>query len=474
MTSRIVIPLLVVLLAPAVAEGRSGLEKHVEYLTSDECAGRDVGTDGHDRARDYIASVMEEHGLLPAGTDGYLVPVRVVRSARPVDEAYMKIGESVLAGGIEYRVQDFSDGVVSGLPIFLGYGLNAPQYGWDDLGEHDVRNRTIVAFSGGPPSVEERITDDDRYLLSDGSKAAVAMTRGASAIIFVNNPRTHGDGTGQREDKVRGVRAQFALSGIASARITERAARRVFGQMGLDIVEYQEKLDFGRPLSVEIPLEISGVLRLERDIVTGHNVIGKLAGGDGPPIVLGAHYDHLGMGGPASLHKGPPVVHPGADDNASGVAVLLEAARRLRKAQLNRPIYFAALTGEERALRGSRTLARVFVDRRPSTEITFLNLDMVGRLNDQRLRVYANADTEALQHVYDGATRVRITLERHPLEKAHSDHVPFAELGFQAIGFSTGHHRDYHRPSDTVERLDWQGLHTITDFITSALKELAE
>lgn len=466
--------LLLLLLTPSIVEGSSGLERHVEFLASEACAGRDVGTEGHDRARDYIAATMKEVGLLPAGTNGYLVPVRVVRSAVPADEAHLKIGTSVLAPDVEYRIEDFSDGVIRGLPIFLGYGLHAPQYGWDDFGEHDLRNRTIVAFTGAPPGVEERISDVDRYLLSDASKAAVAMTRGASAIIFVNSPRTHGDGTGQREDKIREIRAQFPLRGIAAARVTERAARRVFGQMSLDILRYQEQLDFGRPLSVEISLEISGVLRLDRDIVTGHNIIGKLDGGDGPPVVLGAHYDHLGMGGPASLYKGPARLHPGADDNASGVAVLLEAARRLRKFEPRRPIYFAALTGEERALRGSRTLARVFVDRKASMDVTFLNLDMVGRLRDNRLRVYADEQTEALQRIYDGATRVRITLDRRPLHDAHSDHVPFAELGYQAIGFSTGHHRDYHRPSDTIDRLDWQGLHTVTDFITAALRELAE
>lgn len=455
------------------AHARGGLKQHIEFLASDACAGRDVGTVGHDRARDYIVAAMKHAELLPAGTNDYVIPVRIVRDAEAVDEAYLKIGTSVLAPDLEYRIQDFSDGVVSGLPIFLGYGLHAPQYGWDDFGAHDVRNRTVFAFTGGPPSVEEQISASDRYLLSDASKAAVALSRGADAVIFVNSPRAHGDGTGQREDRMRAVRPAFALAGIAAARMTARAARRVFGQMDLDLTRYQEQLDFGRPLSVEIPLEVSGVLRLDRHVVIGHNVIGKIAGGDGPPIVLGAHYDHLGEGGPASLYDGPRRIHPGADDNASGVGVMLEVAWRLRKAHPNRPIYFAALTGEERALRGSRTLARVFVDRRASHDVTFINLDMVGRLHDQRLRVFAEPGTRALQRILDGATTVRITLDLRALSDAHSDHVPFAELGFEAIGFSTGHHRDYHRPTDTVDRLDWQGLHTIADFLTAALRELS-
>ncbi len=456
---------------PAFAGDR--LQQHVDYLSSDVCGGRDVGTVGHDLARDYIVNAMKDAGLLPAGTEGWLVPVRIVRESRPSDESNLKIGTTVLAPDVEYRVADFSDGDLTGQPIFLGYGLHAPLAGWDDLGEHDVRNRTVIAFTGGPPEVERSLAVEDRYLLSDGSKAAVALSRGATAIVFINSPRTHGDGTGQTEDKLRALRPEFPLSGIGAARVTARAARKVFGQMGLDILQYQEKLDYGRPLSVEIPIDVTGVLRLERTIVTGHNVVGKLGGGEGPPVVLGAHYDHLGMGGPASNYQGPPRLHPGADDNASGVAVMLETAWRLRNDQPARPVYFAALTGEERALRGSRTLARVLVDRRAGRETTFVNLDMVGRLGNQKLRVYAQPNTESLRRVLDGATRVRLTLERLDLEAAHSDHVPFAELGFESIGFSTGHHRDYHRPSDTPGRLDWQGMRAVADLVAASIRALA-
>lgn len=450
-----------------------GLREHVEFLSSESCGGRDIGTPGHDEARDYIARMMERAGLLPAGTRGWFVPVRVVRDVIPSEEASLQVGTSVLAQDIEFRIADFSDGELSGRPIFLGYGLHAPQAGWDDFGEHDLRGRLVVAFTGAPPSVEAALSPAERYLLTDESKAAVAMTRGATSIVFINSPREHGDGTGQRPDRLREVRPAFALDGVAAARVTARAGRRVFGQMSLDLVEYQQRLDFGRPLSVEIPLEISGVLRLERTIVTADNVVGKLGDGAGPPIVLGAHYDHLGYGGPASLYKGPVKLHPGADDNASGVAAMLEVAARLRDIAPTRPVYFAALTGEERALRGSRTLARVFVDRRPDRDVVFVNLDMLGRLEGEKLRAFAEPSSPLVQVALDGATRAGISLDLRRVTDAHSDHVPFAELGYDAIGFSTGHHRDYHRPSDTPDRLDWRGLAQVTDFLTATIKLLA-
>jgi Zn-dependent M28 family amino/carboxypeptidase len=88
--------------------------------------------------------------------------------------------------------------------------------------------------------------------------------------------------------------------------------------------------------------------------------------------------------------------------------------------------------------------------------------------------MFAKPNTDAMRRVLDGATKVRITLDPRPIHEAHSDHVPFAELGFEAIGFSTGHHRDYHRPSDTVDKIDWQGLHSISDFVTAAVRELAK
>jgi hypothetical protein len=400
------------------------------------------------------------------------MPVRMVRSVRPNPDASLKIGTSVLAEDAEYRILDFSDGVLGGQPIFLGYGLEVPQHGWNDYGEHDVRGRTVVVFTGAPPQVAERLSDAERYLLSDGAKAAVAMARGARGILIVNDPRGHGDGTGQREDRMRELRPDFPLAGFGAARVTKRAATRIFAGMGLDLAEYQRSLDI-RHQSVELMFDVVGDLHLERDTITAHNVIGKIDGGEGPPLVIGAHYDHLGLGGPASLFKGRKALHPGADDNASGVAVLLEVAARLRKIASSRPIYFVALTGEERALRGSRTLARVFVDRRAKQGTTFINLDMVGRLGIEDLLVYATDDSGSRLRIGDGATHAGISLDWRGLRDANSDHVPFAELGWEAIGLSTGRHSDYHRPGDTVDKIDWRGLGKIADFVSATVRLLA-
>ena len=450
------------------------MRKHVNYLASEACEGRDVGTAGHDRARDYIVRNLQEHGVLPAGADGWFVPVEVVRSVRVLIDGGMQIGNAVLARGPEYQIMPFSDGdLVAEDPILLGYGLMAPQVGWDDFGQHNLRNRTVVVFTGGPPDVVAQLPENQRYLLSAESKAAVALSRGATGIIFVNAPTQYGQQSGQKPDKPGELRPAFALKGIAAARVTRRAATRVFAGMELDLDAYQESLDAGRPLSVEIAFSIKAEIELDREIVRADNIVGKLAesASDGDPIVLGAHYDHLGHGEIAS-RTGAGSMHPGADDNASGIAVLLRTAEALRNHISDRPIYVVATTGEERGLRGARRLAQFFGSRGMQFG-AYINVDMVGRLQGRELLAYVGESSEAWARALDGATRVGIQLGRNPLRESHSDHVAFADVGWDTLSLSSGISRDYHRPTDTADKIDWTGLRKVADLTTETLRLLS-
>ena len=451
------------------------MRKHVVHLSSEALGGREVGTPGHDLARDYIVNAMKRAGLEPGGIEGgWFVPVTIVRRARPGADTSFRFGEHLLARGVEYQIADYTDEVTfEETPLFVGYGLTAPQAGWDDYADVDARGRVVVALTGAPDDVQERLDRDDRYLLSEESKAAVALAAGAKAVVFVQNPRTHGDKTAQMADELAALRPAFALRGIGAAYLTARRATELFAQAGLDLAQYQEALD-GGPRSVEVPVTVSAHLRLEREMVEAQNVVGKVSGAtQDPPVALGAHYDHLGVDGPGSRWTGPETLHPGADDNASGVAVLLDVARAAAHAKKPaRTIYFVATTGEELGLRGARQASYVLRGEEPGI---YLNLDMVGRLRQGPLHAYGLANMERIQPLVERlAERAKVDVQAHELTDAHSDHLAFADRGWTAIGLSTGRHTDYHLPSDTVDQLDWRGMDRIEKLVRSLVLELAQ
>jgi Zn-dependent M28 family amino/carboxypeptidase len=193
-------------------------------------------------------------------------------------------------------------------------------------------------------------------------------------------------------------------------------------------------------------------------------------------LVIGAHYDHLGMGGAGSLDAKPDGrLHPGADDNASGVAALVELARRLapRRGELRRSVVFAAFAGEEEG-----TLGSSFFVKTPPAAVraiaAMLNLDMVGRLRGGALEVHGTGTSAAFPALVEGANRtagLRLVLD--PKGAGPSDHNAFFLAGHPVLAFTTGVHDDYHRPTDTAERVDGPGLLRIVDFVESLARALA-
>jgi aminopeptidase N len=209
------------------------------------------------------------------------------------------------------------------------------------------------------------------------------------------------------------------------------------------------------------------------------NVVGVIPGTkaewQSQAVIVSAHYDHLGLGWP-DVHKGDEgKVHPGADDNASGVAVMLELAHALSGAEKpQRSIVFVAFTGEEGGLAGSRYYAehggRFPVDQ----VIGVINLDTVGRLGDQRLSVIGTGTATEWQHIFRGASFVTGVESRNIPEAVQaSDQVSFIQRGVPAVQIFTGAHADYHRPSDTADKIDGPGLVKVATFVREGVVYLA-
>lgn len=249
---------------------------------------------------------------------------------------------------------------------------------------------------------------------------------------------------------------------------------------GLDRVIERIDDDF-KPRSFQIQDAVIDIkVELTPSIFKSPNVVATLPGeGDlaEQTIVIGAHYDHVGMGGYGSLAPGTVAVHNGADDNASGTAVLLQVAENLvgelTGQENRRRIVFVAFTGEERGLLGSKHYVQQ--PRFPiSNTVAMVNMDMVGRLNDNELTVYGTESSDVMDGLLDSANeRFRFKLDRIGSGYGPSDHASFYAAQVPVLFFFTGLHPDYHRPSDDFEKLNLDGMGRITDMITQVSERLA-
>jgi len=209
---------------------------------------------------------------------------------------------------------------------------------------------------------------------------------------------------------------------------------------------------------------------------TGRNVIGYLDNGAGKTVIIGAHFDHLGMGGEGSLYRGEePAIHNGADDNASGVAVMLQLAQRLKNLENPQSNFlFIGFSGEEMGLLGSNYFAK-----NPTIDLAnvnlMINMDMVGRLNAEKaLAVHGIGTSPAFKQLLFANNTEGFTLAEHESGIGPSDHTSFYLADLPVLHFFTGQHEDYHKPSDDADKLNYEGMRLITDYIYSIVLDLED
>ncbi len=317
----------------------------------------------------------------------------------------------------------------------------------------------------------------------------------------INNRQTLTDKIATTDDMIRSLRdelrqAQQGILGVGEAgqrpdgkdsipviSISRELADRVLQQAtGRKLTDLEAQIDQTyKPQSLDLPgVNVALQVELTPSIANTSNVIGVIDG-RGPladqSIVIGAHYDHVGMGGFASMAPGTVAIHNGADDNASGIAALLATAQqlklRLSDTQSHRRIIFIAFTGEERGLVGSKYYVRS--PRFPlESTVAMINLDMVGRLLNNELTVYGTGSASLLDEILEQVNlRQQFDLFRVATGYGPSDHQSFYEAGIPVIFFFTGLHNDYHRPTDDFDKINFGGLSRITDTVGEVAFELA-
>lgn len=480
------------------------IRPHVKYLSSDALEGRGVGTRGGDLATDYIATQLRLSGVKPAGdADTYFQKVTLVGATTLPDATLTVIGKNggstPLAPTIEFvgnsqaqkEANDFEAEAV-----FVGHGISAPEFGWDDYKGADVRGKVLVFFTNEPPSTDPKFFGG-RALTYYGRwtyKYEEAFRRGAIAAIIIHTTPTAGygwevvRGSHSRErPQMKLERDEKALS--FAGWVTEQAGSKIIASTGKSVdqlLTLANQKDF-RPIPLD--LKIAGHIPTKIRTIESRNVVGKVEGTDpmiAPEAVLfTAHWDHLGVGLPVNGDG----IYNGAVDNATGCAMVLEIARVWASLpqKPERSALFVFVTAEESGLLGSEYYGKhpVVLARRTAAALNFDGFFPLGKTQD--VSVDGAERTTLWPLVQSDAARLKleITPDAQP-EQGHyyrSDHFSLARVGIPSFSISAGskyygkspeygqkifkeyNDQHYHQPSDEY-RDDWNfaGMEQMAQF----------
>ena len=366
------------------------IRQHVEFLASDKLEGRRAGTPAEAEAAKYIAKEFRSYGLEPAAKN-FLQPFTFVSSVKLGSKNSFQIktasGARQLKVGEEFMPLAFSSSdPASGQVVFAGYGISAPELQYDNYANLDATGKIVLILRGSPDgdNPHGRFAEHTAPGLEIQKKTLKAREKGARGVIFISDEQDF------KQDRLSRLRhdLNFLSAGIPAVIITRQVAESLLAPAGTTLAEAGK-----RAKQSAAPLALEGAsIEFKTDVVqvngNSANVVGLLKGSDArlasEYIVIGAHYDHLGLGGAGSLGRAAGgEIHHGADDNASGTSALLELARVLAadRARLKRSILFIAFCAEEVGLLGSAAYTKNPVVPLAST-VAMINMDMVGRLRN--------------------------------------------------------------------------------------------
>jgi acetylornithine deacetylase/succinyl-diaminopimelate desuccinylase-like protein len=479
----------------APAESAVQVERYrqaVSDLAAPAMEGRGPGTQGLDRARDYLVAALREAGLTPAFAQRSSYTQRFEVSMAPkVEELALDL---VPRGGEAQQTQPARHVVAMGFsgsgafdaPVaFVGYGVVSESQKYDSYagaGEDVLRGKVALALRYEPMDGEGQsqwTQQPGRWTPAAGlmDKARHAAQRGAVALLVVNPPGAAGAGLIQTA-RSGGGDSSIPVLQVDAAWLQQAAAQ-------VDLVALQRRADAGAVIQ-DLPLTARGSVRLVRPNVPVDNVAAIIPGAgalDQEWVVLGAHYDHLGYGDFGSLaDSSEPTIHHGADDNASGTAAVLLAARELRQqaadadAGPRRNVLIVFFTAEERGLLGATHLLGHLDD--AGIEVrqiaAMVNLDMVGRMKDDVLHVMGGGTGDGLaSQVAQAGEGLNLRIKAQDVAPGGSDHVAFHIKGIPAVHLFTGSHSDYHRPSDTADKINAQGGALVATYAARLTHDLA-
>lgn len=475
--------LLLLLVVNASASGPEEAQRYlndIKALTTPSMEGRGDGTKGLTRAAHLIEHRFKTLGLEPAGTQSYFQPFTLITGAKLTGNNHVQAGKTELKLNQDYVPFSFSSSGTANAPlVFAGYGATATEFGYDDYDGIDVKDKIVVLLRYEPSGFAAKsgnngLTQHAQLI----SKAINAKNHGAKAVVLINGKL----GDGEEDVLTRfGSVSGPVDSGIILVQVKNAVAEKWFQAAGKSLAEVQQQINSStKPASFAFPdsLRLSMNVSVETTRATVNNVLAWLPGETDEYVIVGAHYDHLGRGNFDSLAPSQiGQLHPGADDNASGTAGVLELARRFAplRGKLHRGILFASFAGEELGLLGSAEWVKE--PTRPLDKaVAMLNMDMIGRIKDEKVYIGGVGTGSTFQRVLDEAqaqTKSNFKIEYSPGGYSSSDHMSFVAKKVPALFFFSGLHSDYHKLSDTWEKINPDDAVRLLDLVQNVSEKLA-
>ena len=405
------------------------MEQDLFFLSSDALKGRKPGTPEADVAREYIAGKMMAYGIEPMGENGYFQKFPVPEyAAVDYDATTLSVGNAQLEGHVDFYPVSISceTGKAASKTVYVGYGITTEDGSYDDFKGLDVNGAIAVMNVSSPDGIHPHSAYAAYHSLNE--RVASLVEKGAKGILLINPEGTASD----TQEFFKSINASslpvfFVRNEKWANKLMKRAQKTT--------------------MSVSISERFSD----------GYNVIGYIHNNKRKTVVLGAHYDHLGMGGENSLYKGPAAIHNGADDNGSGTTLLLEAMRYYAQRQDTNYNYLIQFySAEELGLIGSKYWANnpTF----PLKEVEYMiNSDMVGRLRDNRLQLSGTGTAVEWDEILDTPIH-GLDIKKDPAGVGPSDQTSFYYKDLPVLHLFTGTHDDYHKPTDDADKINYKGM----------------
>lgn len=449
------------------------LKEHLTYLASDDMKGRFPGTKESKQVAQYILDQFKSYGLEPLGENGF-------QYFNVVTKVKLGEGNTFNFKGQSFKVKKdfipigFSENKSISAPVvFAGYGfsIDNDSVKWNDYENIDVSGKWVLVLRGDPENNPHSLKFADHSPLR--KKALVAKDNGAEGIMVVSGPEFD-----EPDSLMRlGFDQSRSRAGIAVVQIRRKLADIILEKSGKTIAELEKNLNtLLKPNSFAVDANVEANVVVDHIEKTTQNVL-AVKRGNNPVlkdeyVIVGAHYDHLGYGGwgSGSLKPDTFAVHNGADDNASGVSSVLEIAEYFSTVKTDRSILFICFGAEEEGLLGSKYFTEHPLINKENIRI-MLNLDMVGRLNDEKkLTLGGTGTAKGLENfVKARAKNFDFNLSTSSGGYGPSDHASFYVINVPVLFFFTGTHEDYHRPSDDADKINYSGMKEVCDYAISII-----
>jgi hypothetical protein len=459
--------------------------EHVRVLASDQMKGRATGSPELERAARYIADQFAAAGVKPVPGHDYLQAFPATIGARLEDGNTLRATVAgrtrtlnVRQGFIPFSFSSSGTGPEAPV-VFAGYGITAPDYNYDDYAGLDVKDKYVLILRHEPQENDASSVFAGKETTTHATfpiKAANAKAHGARGVILINDTFNH---PGERDALLSfGATSGPTDAGIFFVQIAAETAESWLRQNNRDLASIAQAIDRDlKPQSFPLNnVTVSMTVNISHEVKGVHNVAAYIPGQTAEHVIIGAHYDHLGLGDEHSLAPTQiGQIHHGADDNASGTAGLIELARYFAgQPRPRRGILFLAFAGEELGLLGS-----AYYTKNPllplDQAVTMLNMDMIGRIRDGKVYVNGTATGSTLDDLVNGVSKpasLKVDLSES-VGYGGSDHISFAAKQVPVVFFFSGLHGDYHKPSDTADKVDARSAAALVGYVADIASAIA-